>query len=802
MEVFHLPQHLVIPLFQRPYVWDEADQWAPLWQDVRRLTELRLREVYANPTHFLGAVVVQAHEIQQGHIPASNIIDGQQRLTTLQLLMDATASVLDEAGLDALVGQLEALTHNQANFVIPGESRLKLRHTNRDQAAFAEVMSTEPPIDHSALKHSGSLIVRAHKYFTTAVAEWLGEPETEGFASRADALVIVLTRGLQLVKIDLTAEENSQEIFETLNARGTPLTAADLVKNFVFQRLAAEGVDTKRAYSDDWPFDTKFWESEISVGRYLVSRSSLFLNQWLVARTGEEIGPQSTFTRFKSYVEHDGGQQMSELLPAIKAQADLYEAWTDAAGDPNRQLTPVEMAVYRMQANGVEILKPMLIWLHAPEKDLPAGVINDVVSAAESWVVRRQMLRLTGSDLGRIVADIIRVNNDADPAELAERVRMHLGRLNVSSTYWPGDDEVRSALAIEAVYRRFKRGRLRMLLEAIEDRYRSQTHQPQVSRRGYPLEHVLPQKWETSWGVEGLEANQARAAHVHRFGNLTLLTAPLNSKVSNGPWNAKREAFREHDTMLLTSRLLNATEGGDWDEIAIDARTEMMIDELLRVWPVPLGHVGEVVDPNAKEADTTDLKDLLVAGLLVPGTRLAPRPGAYADIEAVLREDGSLEVDGKKFDTPSGAAKQVRGGATNGWYFWRLADGRTLQDIRAVYRGAPDAVSGVSFDWSPLHEILESLPAGSWTSYGNLAEVIGTAPQPLGAHLASCMQCTNAHRVLKGDGAVAAKFAWTDPRDTRSPVDVLLSEGIRVVDGRAAPGQMLGSDELAALVVA
>ncbi|SFR83571.1 Uncharacterized conserved protein, contains ParB-like and HNH nuclease domains [Agromyces sp. CF514] len=801
MEVFHLPQHLVIPLFQRPYVWDEADQWAPLWQDVRRLTELRLREVFANPTHFLGAVVVQAHEIQQGHIPASNIIDGQQRLTTLQLLMDATAAVLDEAGLDALVGQLEALTHNQANFVVPGESRLKLRHTNRDQAAFAEVMSTEPPIDHSTLKHSGSLIVRAHKYFMAAVAEWLGEPETEGFASRADALVIVLTRGLQLVKIDLTAEENSQEIFETLNARGTPLTAADLIKNFVFQRLAAEGVDTKRAYADDWPFDTKFWESEISVGRYLVSRSSLFLNQWLVARTGEEIGPQSTFTRFKSYVEHDGGQRMSELLPVIKEQADLYEAWTDAAGDSNRQLTPVEMAVYRMQANGIEILKPMLIWLHTPERNLSATVINDVVGAAESWVVRRQMLRLTGSDLGRIVADIIRVNNEADPAELAERVRVHLSRLNVSSTYWPGDDEVRSALSVEAVYRRFKRGRLRMMLEAIEDGYRSHTQQPQVSRRGYPIEHVLPQKWETSWPANGLEAEQERAAHIHRLGNLTLLSAQLNSKVSNGPWGDKREAFREHDTMLLTSRLLTTTAGGDWDEDAIDARTQVMIEELLRIWPVPVGHVGEVVDPIAKEADTTDLKDLLVAGVLAPGTRLAPRPGAYAETEAVLRSDGSLEVDGKKFDTPSGAAKHVRGGATNGWYFWRLADGRTLQDIRATHRGRPDASSGASFDWSPLHEILESLPAGRWTSYGNLADVIGTAAQPLGAHISSCRQCTNAHRVLKGDGAVAAKFAWSDPRDTRSPVDLLLSEGVRVVGGKAAPGQMLGSDELAALMV-
>src|SRR5690606_16412246 len=124
--------------------------------------------------------------------------------------------------------------------------------------------------------------------------------------------------------------ENSQEIFETLNARGTPLTAADLVRNFVFQRLEAEGADTKKAYREDWPFETKFWMREVSVGRNLVSRSSLFLNQWLIARTGEEVSPQATFNRFKSYVELQSGQKMADLLPVIKRQAQQYEGWTEA----------------------------------------------------------------------------------------------------------------------------------------------------------------------------------------------------------------------------------------------------------------------------------------------------------------------------------------------------------------------------------------------------------------------------------------------------------------------------------------
>ena len=165
LDIFNLPQHLVVPLFQRAYVWDETEQWLPLWQDVRRLAEHRVNDPYSSATHFLGAVVVQAQDNQTGNLPGRNVIDGQQRLTTLQLLMDAAGSVLEEAGLDMLSGQLEVLTHNLELYVTGGDTRLKLRHTNRDQSAFDEVMNAEPPVNHDALKHSGSLLARAHRFF-------------------------------------------------------------------------------------------------------------------------------------------------------------------------------------------------------------------------------------------------------------------------------------------------------------------------------------------------------------------------------------------------------------------------------------------------------------------------------------------------------------------------------------------------------------------------------------------------------------------------------------------------------------
>jgi alkylated DNA nucleotide flippase Atl1 len=797
-EIFLQPQHLVVPPFQRSYVWDKDEQWAPLWQDVRRLAELRLGDRFANPTHFLGAVVVQAQEQVPGTLQASSVIDGQQRLTTLQLLMDAAGAVLEEAGKDSLAAQLDVLTHNQAMYVPDGATRLKVRHTNRDHAAFDEVMNADPPIDHGQLRHSGSLLARAHDYFTGAVVEWLGDFTADNFADRAETLVQVLTRGLQLVAINLAVNENSQEIFETLNARGTPLTAADLIKNFVFQRLDAEGADTRRAYAKDWPFDTKFWETEVSVGRYPVSRGSLFFNQWLVSRTGEEVSPKSTFTRFKQYVERESGQKVTDLLPAIKNQADRYEGWTVASDTPDRQLTRVEMAVYRMKASDVELLKPLLIWLHSPDRDLPQSVIDQVVAAAESWVVRRQLLRLTGSDLGRIVAEIIQDHSDAPAEELPDRVRTRLSRLNVSSTYWPGDAEIRQALQSEQAYRRFKRGRLRMLLEAIEDHHRHGTNQPQVPRRGYPIEHILPQKWTDTWPVDGLEAEQNRASHVHRLGNLTLLTSSLNRRVSNGPWTGKREALQQHDTLLMNSRLLAAHQD-TWDEDGIDARTSRHVELLLQVWPVPEGHEGTVVDPQTKAQDWIRIKHLVAANLLAPNTVLTPRAGQWEARTAVVRQDGLLEIDGKTFDSPSGAGKYVKAGATNGWFFWRLPDGRKLVDVRSTFTGEEPAKVSHSFDWSALHALLEAIPAGRWTTYGHLADVVGTAPQPLGSHVTHCALCSNAHRILTREGRLAENFTWTDPSDDRDPVKLLQSEGLVFTDGHADRNRQLTGDDLDSL---
>ncbi len=183
---------------------------------------------------------------------------------------------------------------------------------------------------------------------------------------------------------------------------------------------------------------------------------------------------------------------------------------------------------------------------------------------------------------------------------------------------------------------------------------------------------------------------------MHRLGNLTLLTASLNSKVSNGPWPSKRKALLEHNTIKLTGRLIEQTQDGDWDEALIDKRTADLIDQLLKIWPVPDGHLGQVVDPQTKAQDWVEIKHLIEAGLLAAGDKLVASHRDFSGAEAILEADGKIRVDGNVFGSPSGAGHHLSKRATNGWYFWSLPDGRRLRDVRAAFLSAAPQGGGPS----------------------------------------------------------------------------------------------------------
>lgn len=266
--IFMQPQRLIVPLFQRPYVWSRENQWAPLWDDVRRVAERLLNTPgQKHHPHFLGAVVLQQASKPTGSLQERTVIDGQQRLTTLQLLLDALHAEFLAIEATQQAKRVEALVANDEAFCESPEDRFKVWPTNRDRPAFNDVMGAPPPVPYETLANKGARLVEAHRFFAEQARAWLVELGAAEAQARATALEKAVRDLLQLVVIDLSADENAQEIFETLNARGAQLSAADLIKNFVFQRVVDEGGDVEAAYDKYWrEFETGFWESATGVG--------------------------------------------------------------------------------------------------------------------------------------------------------------------------------------------------------------------------------------------------------------------------------------------------------------------------------------------------------------------------------------------------------------------------------------------------------------------------------------------------------------------------------------------------------
>ena len=684
------PQRLLVPLFQRPYVWNEENQWAPLWDDVARVAErlLDAPNVVQQP-HFLGAVVLQQVFNAIGAMQERIIIDGQQRLTTLQLLLDALHAELDQLGATQQALRIETLILNAAPFCEGEEDRFKVWPTNRDRAAFNCIMGAELPVAYDELEFAGARLVEAHRFFSGRLREWLLAGGADDAMNRASAIERTVRELLQIVVIDLTADENAQEIFETLNARGSQLTAADLIKNFIFQRLTENGDDVEHAYEQSWKtFETGFWETEVSFGRILYSRSSIFLNHWLIAQTGEDLVAREVFSRFKRYTDFGTKSPMVSLLAQIDRAAMVYRRIVEGASNYTEPIDRIGLFAYRTGTLDSEVFKPVLLMLLDPElPPIDAQQLNKALEALESWMVRRMLIRANTKGYNQLASELVRKLRESERASAGDVVESFLKGQTAASRYWPDDDEVRRELTGLMVYRRLRRGRLRMVLEAIEDHRRGWIGDQKglggqrVSRGSYAIEHVMPRSWAKHWPLPEGESDRDRDQLVHTLGNLTLLTSAHNSKVSNGPWSEKRGSFEEHNVIKINQDLLTASVGG-WDEPSIRVRTAELVSSVLMIWPAPEGHKSPEAVLVSLPKRKIGVIDLIGADLLQPGTTLTVRRKPHGHRIATVLPDGRIDVDGVAYDTPSGAARSIYGKQANGWRFFRVgASEKRLSDI-------------------------------------------------------------------------------------------------------------------------
>ena len=701
-QVFNMPQRLLVPLFQRPYVWNEENQWAPLWADITRVASRRLKDPDKKQfAHFMGAVVLQQVAGVVGAMQQWTVIDGQQRLTTLQVMLDSLHAELEVIGASQPARRIETLVTNSDAYWTQPEDRFKIWPTNRDRAAFNEVMAATAPVDYSKLKYRDEKIVQAHQFFSQQARDWLQIDGAEAVEARALALEQSVRELLQIVVIELTSEENAQEIFETLNARGSQLTAADLIKNFIFQRLVEAGADVETVYQKYWKdFETSFWETEVGLGRIRYSRSSLFLNHWLISRTGEEIVAREVFSRFKRYADDEAGCEMETLVAQIAAASMVYRGFVESAGNFDAAIDETGLFAYRSNVLESEVVKAIILVLFDQTlPQIPEEQVNKALSSLESWLVRRILIRASTKSYTQIAAEIVTQLLKQGRAEAGDVIFNFLKNQGVQSRYWPDDNEVKTELKREMVYRKLPKPRLRMVLEAIEDHRRGWKDGKEgfggarVLRGKYAIEHVMPQQWSKKWSLDAGSTEAERDRLIHTIGNLTLLTGRLNSGVSNGNWLEKSEGLKNHDVLKMNRDLLEQA-SLKWDHESIRARTEEMIKDIISIWPAPEGHVSAFARSEELPKHKIVIADLIGADLLKPGQVLVPSQKSAEERVVTVMSDGRLEVDGQFFDTPSGAARFIAGPNRNGWWYF-FVDKHSRKRLNELWHEYVDMTSAV-----------------------------------------------------------------------------------------------------------
>lgn len=580
-----------IPTFQRPYVWTQDEQWEPLWDDLRNTAETYLEHLHLlegdtiraeerTNRHFLGAVVVQQRPTSAAEIETRLVIDGQQRMTTLQLLLDAAQEALAALGHRPQAHRLARLVLNQDE---EGDRRFKVWPTQLDRDAFRAAMTD----DVTPLGFERSPIVQAHDFFRLQVREWLSAEEGAEAELRAQALEAALMALLELVVIDLSSGDDAYVIFETLNARGTPLLASDLIKNYVLQQYSTSGRSADGLYDRYWsPLDDRWWREEVRQGRIVRPRIDQFLNYWLVMRSGSEVSPGDVFPAFRAYVESDA-RSVEAVATDISQVATTYRGLGDYPAND-----PIGTFLYRLGVLDAGVTTPLVLWILGPASaEIGPERQLRMLRSIESYLVRRMLCRATTKDYNHLFLEALRElqGNSERPAD--DVLIDFLLSQTAEARLWPKDPAVRAALLDLPLYLLLTRARTRMVLEAIEDDLRSPKTESQFVTKNLSIEHVMPQGWRTHWPLEStqdeLAAEQLRERLLHSLGNLTLVTQKLNSGLSNDPWMEKQKTLFDHTTLYLNKELIGRYAAQTFDEKAIRSRGQDLAARVLAIWPRP-----------------------------------------------------------------------------------------------------------------------------------------------------------------------------------------------------------------------
>lgn len=564
-------KRFIIPLYQRNYDWKE-ENCEQLFQDLMKLHRSDRRG------HFFGSIV---SSIQTG-TEDRYIIDGQQRITTISLLLIAMVNANKEGLIEATDSKLveKIFKCYLVDEYQKDERKVKLKPIKKDMQAFDALLYKDK--EHYVRE---SNVTRNYDFFFDRVVH-------SGLT--VDELFDAIKR-LEVINIRLDEDDDPQLIFESLNSTGLDLSEADKIRNYLLMSLAP-------AEQDD--LYNRFWNP---IEEYTKYSPSAFVRDYLTMKQGKIGRIDKIYFIFKEYAERCSAGR-AELLADMHRYARIYSQIDNACVGTDRLNR--KLAQLRTLDSAIAYPFFMAFFDYAAEHGMPDDDIYNVIDIIEAYWARRIICNLPSNVLNKVFATLHRdvlghigkAEGSCVPSytDVLTYVLLRKGR----SAAFPTDDEVKADFATRQVYKMPANTRM-FIMERMENRDSNERHDvvKELAEKNITIEHIMPQtlsdKWKTALGDDWERIHQQ---YLHTMANLTL--TGYNSQYSNLTFLEKKNMEKGYNDSAF--RLNNYVKAcGQWTETELRQRQQELLGVFLKLWPMPAAGF----EPVRREQETASLDD-------------------------------------------------------------------------------------------------------------------------------------------------------------------------------------------------
>ena len=609
-------QQFVIPFFQRPYVWKKSN-----WEELLN-TLLRI-----NDHHFLGMITFKPTP----NIGKMNIIDGQQRLTTISILLKAILDSFDEnTRANAFGTPLVSCLFYQDGIVDPRYC-LKIEHSKFDSSQYKKVMGerqnnwmmTETDYndivveeDDSRNENASPLILQCYKYFRESLSDFSNN-ELDAFYRR-------LSTEHMFVVTYLDKDENEQSIFDTINSSGVKLTTADIIKNYIFDELLHDDECREDAvvqiYNETWKYafeenqeKVNYWYNERPVGRVTRVRLEMLLYSIAIIKgyyNPEEHDFNDLESVTKGYISNLNYIEKEAFLHEIKEYAEIYrDFFSDIDFDTkvfsyNDILGRVQLIINRNKSTS---FNPFILYILKKYKN-DNVMKNKRLTQLEKYLMKLAICSVSNKNSNKQCPLMIRKDQEESDGN-SHAFDDYLNSLLITDNYSINDDSLRESL------KKVHSNSLAISILFGVELYRRNPGEADQSSILYnpkfELEHIMPQSWQDYWPLsdpmlpehyDGLtDESKAiiREEHIYSIGNMTLLSKKMNAEIQNYSFRTKMEGYtnargrhvfgiNELSSLFITQDIKAVyNQRLPWNEDCIKTRENSISEDVISIWGGP-----------------------------------------------------------------------------------------------------------------------------------------------------------------------------------------------------------------------